>query len=83
MAGSTPTSPPLRDRAQVADPRWIQDLDATEFDAIRRAWRGGSLRPVKRAVERVIRDGITAELRDAALKQLVDGGFEAPKTAQS
>ena len=41
-------------RAEVADPRWIQDLDGTEYEALRRAWRGGSIRPVKRAIERIV-----------------------------
>ncbi|MCJ2018922.1 AAA family ATPase [Methylobacterium sp. E-065] len=41
-------------RAEHADPRWIQDLDGTEYEALRKAWRGGSLRPVKRAVEHIV-----------------------------
>ncbi|MGG3812342.1 AAA family ATPase [Methylorubrum rhodesianum] len=41
-------------RAEVADARWIPDLDGVEFEALRRAWKGGSLRPLRRAIERII-----------------------------
>lgn len=41
-------------RAEHVDPRWIQDLDGTEYEVLRRAFRGGSLRPVKRAIEHIV-----------------------------
>ncbi|TXM74133.1 AAA family ATPase [Methylobacterium sp. WL12] len=41
-------------RADVADARWIPDLDGTEIDALAGAWRGGSIRPLRRAVERIV-----------------------------
>ena len=41
-------------RAEHTDPRWIQDLDGTEYEVLRRAFRGGSLRPVKRAIEHIV-----------------------------
>lgn len=41
-------------RAEMADPRWIHDLDASETAAVQRAWKGGSIRPLKRAVERIV-----------------------------
>ncbi|WP_445500646.1 AAA family ATPase [Microvirga sp. G4-2] len=36
------------------DPRFTPDLDATEMDVLRRGWRGGSIRPLKRAVDRLL-----------------------------
>lgn len=33
------------------DRRWIPDLDGDELEAIRTVWRGGSVRPLKAAVE--------------------------------
>lgn len=41
-------------RAEVADARWIPDLDGVEHDVLRRAWKGGSLRPLRRAIERIV-----------------------------
>ncbi|KQP62171.1 AAA family ATPase [Methylobacterium sp. Leaf112] len=41
-------------RADVADARWIPDLDGAEIDALAGAWRGGSIRPLRRAVERIV-----------------------------
>ena len=41
-------------RADVADARWIPDLDGVEIDALAGAWRGGSIRPLRRAVERIV-----------------------------
>lgn len=41
-------------RADVADPRWIPDLDGAELDALSGSWRGGSIRPLRRAVERIV-----------------------------
>ncbi|NEU13931.1 AAA family ATPase [Methylobacterium sp. BTF04] len=41
-------------RADISDPRWIPDLDGSEIDALAGAWRGGSIRPLRRAVERIV-----------------------------
>ncbi|MFC4172385.1 AAA family ATPase [Microvirga sp. GCM10011540] len=35
------------------DPRFVPDLDHVELDALR-AWKGGSIRPLRRAVERLV-----------------------------
>lgn len=40
-------------RAEMADGRWLADLDAAEMASLG-AWRGGSIRPLKRAVERIV-----------------------------
>lgn len=36
------------------DPRFTPDLGATEMDVLRRGWRGGSIRPLRRAVDRLL-----------------------------
>ncbi|UVF18477.1 AAA family ATPase [Microvirga terrae] len=36
------------------DPRFIADLDPSERDVLKRAWRGGSIRPLARAVEQIV-----------------------------
>ena len=43
----------LREESDL-DPRWIPALDASEREVIARAWRGGSIRPLRRAVERLL-----------------------------
>lgn len=40
-------------RSELADGRWLADLDATEIESLR-SWRGGSIRPLRRAVERLV-----------------------------
>lgn len=40
-------------RSELADRRWLADLDATEIESLR-SWRGGSIRPLRRAVERLV-----------------------------
>jgi len=40
--------------ASGIDPRFIPDLDVEEWSVLRRAWKGGSIRPVRRAVERLL-----------------------------
>ncbi|KQT93311.1 hypothetical protein ASG60_08025 [Methylobacterium sp. Leaf469] len=40
-------------RAEMADGRWLADLDDAEMASLG-AWRGGSIRPLKRAVERIV-----------------------------
>lgn len=42
-------------RESGQDPRWLPDLDGAEMSALRSsAWRGGSIRPLLRAVKRLI-----------------------------
>ena len=41
-------------RSDVTDARWIPDLDGVELDALAGSWRGGSIRPLRRAVERIV-----------------------------
>ncbi|MGF9764303.1 AAA family ATPase [Microvirga sp. 0TCS3.31] len=36
------------------DPRFVADLDEAEWAVLRRGWKGGSIRPVRRAVERLL-----------------------------
>jgi ATP-dependent Lon protease len=36
------------------DPRFVPDLDHVEISALRRGWRGGSIRPLRRAVDRIL-----------------------------
>ncbi len=40
-------------RAELADGRWLADLDASEIESLG-SWRGGSIRPLRRAVERLV-----------------------------
>jgi hypothetical protein len=40
--------------ASGLDPRFIPDLDSTEWAVLKRGWRGGSIRPLKRAVDRLL-----------------------------
>lgn len=40
-------------RAELADKRWLADLDSTEIESLG-SWRGGSIRPLRRAVERLV-----------------------------
>jgi hypothetical protein len=40
-------------RAELADGRWLADLDAEELASLG-SWRGGSIRPLRRAVERLV-----------------------------
>ncbi|WP_375453481.1 AAA family ATPase [uncultured Methylobacterium sp.] len=49
-------------RAEVSDPRWIGDLDASETASLA-AWRGGSIRPLRRAVEHLV--GLRSDRRFA------------------
>jgi hypothetical protein len=46
----------LRQAREVSgrDPRWIADLDGVEWDVLRKGWRGGSIRPLKRAIDRLL-----------------------------
>jgi ATP-dependent Lon protease len=40
--------------ASGRDPRWIADLDGAEWDVLRKGYRGGSIRPLKRALDRLL-----------------------------
>lgn len=40
-------------RSEMADGRWLGDLDEAEIDSLS-SWRGGSIRPLRRAVERLV-----------------------------
>jgi hypothetical protein len=43
----------VREQSGV-DPRFVPDLDPVEWDVLKRGWRGGSIRPLKRAVDRLL-----------------------------
>ena len=40
-------------RSEMGDGRWLGDLDAAELDSLS-SWRGGSIRPLRRAVEHLV-----------------------------
>ncbi len=42
-----------RMRQEMGDARWLGDLDAAEIDSLS-SWRGGSIRPLRRAVEHLV-----------------------------
>ncbi|MGU3282510.1 AAA family ATPase [Methylobacterium mesophilicum] len=49
-------------RADLADGRWLADLDETELSSLA-SWRGGSIRPLRRAIESLV--GLRADRRFA------------------
>lgn len=49
-------------RADLADGRWLADLDEAEISSLA-SWRGGSIRPLRRAIERLV--GLRADRRFA------------------
>ncbi|TXN47347.1 AAA family ATPase [Methylobacterium sp. WL7] len=49
-------------RGEVSDPRWIGNLDASETASLA-GWRGGSIRPLRRAVEHLV--GLRSDRRFA------------------
>jgi ATP-dependent Lon protease len=36
------------------DPRFVADPDEAEWSVLRKGWKGGSIRPVRRAIERLL-----------------------------